>query len=112
MFVHRAAVTAISAGRSSVASAAFYGRNFARSSSVAASSTARWMSSVDVPTAPTSNHAHKDLAGAEGSIIYTETDEAPALATYSLYPVISKIGALAKIGRGLYVHYSIFCTLL
>ena len=30
-------------------------------------------------------------------IIYTETDEAPALATYSLYPAVAKIGALAGI---------------
>jgi hypothetical protein len=50
-----------------------------------------------IPPAPTSHHAHKPLIDAMGSIIYTETDEAPALATYSLYPVVSKIGALAKI---------------
>ena len=51
-----------------------------------------WMStSVEVPPPPTSNHEHTPLAGAQGSIIYTETDEAPALATYSLYPVIKKV---------------------
>jgi len=58
---------------------------------------AAWMSTVDVPAPPTSNHTYKPLSGAQGKIIYTETDEAPALATYSLYPVVSKIGALADI---------------
>ena len=53
--------------------------------------------SVDVPPAPTSNHPHTSLPGAKGMIIYTETDEAPALATYSLYPAVAKIGALAGI---------------
>jgi hypothetical protein len=48
-------------------------------------------SSVTVPPPPTSNHPHHKLEGAEGMIIYTETDEAPALATYSLYPVIAKV---------------------
>ena len=46
---------------------------------------------VDVPPPPTSNHKHTPLAGAKNSLIYTETDEAPALATYSLYPVIKKV---------------------
>lgn len=41
--------------------------------------------------APSSNHVHKPLPNAKGTIIYTETDEAPALATYSLYPVIQKV---------------------
>jgi hypothetical protein len=50
-----------------------------------------WMSTVAVPDAPTSNHAHSKLAGAQGSIVYTETDEAPALATYSLYPAVAKV---------------------
>jgi hypothetical protein len=40
---------------------------------------------------PTSNHKHFPLTNAQGSVIYTETDEAPALATYSLYPVVSKV---------------------
>jgi len=52
---------------------------------------------VSVPSPPTSNHHHVNLPNAQGSIIYTETDEAPALATYSLYPVVAKIGALASI---------------
>lgn len=38
-----------------------------------------------------SNHKHFPLPNAKGSVIYTETDEAPALATYSLYPVVSKV---------------------
>jgi len=52
---------------------------------------------VEIPAPPTSNHAHTKLPNAQASIIYTETDEAPALATYSLYPVVNKIGALADI---------------
>ncbi|KAG7370887.1 isocitrate dehydrogenase [Nitzschia inconspicua] len=58
-----------------------------------------WMSTADVeiPPPPTSNHPHTKLPNAQGSIIYTETDEAPALATYSLYPAVNKIGALAGI---------------
>jgi hypothetical protein len=60
-----------------------------------ASTTRCWMStSVKVPPPPTSNHKHTPLPGAQGSIIYTETDEAPALATYSLYPVIAKVCSL------------------
>jgi hypothetical protein len=58
---------------------------------VPAATTARFMSSVTVPPAPTSNHPHKPLPNATGSIVYTETDEAPALATYSLYPYICKV---------------------
>jgi hypothetical protein len=50
-----------------------------------------WMSTVALPSPPTSNHPHTPLAGAQGSIIYTETDEAPALATYSLYPAVAKV---------------------
>jgi hypothetical protein len=42
-------------------------------------------------TAPSSNHKHSPLPTAVGSVIYTETDEAPALATYSLYPVVAKV---------------------
>lgn len=62
-----------------------------------------WMSTavpgddLNIPPPPTSHHPHKTLPNARGSIIYTETDEAPALATYSLYPAVSKIGALAGI---------------
>lgn len=69
-----------------------------RSHLLAGSSLSQWFSaSVEVPPPPTSNHPHTALAGAKGMIIYTETDEAPALATYSLFPVVSKIGALAGI---------------
>lgn len=50
-----------------------------------------WMSTVTVPPPPTSHHPHTPLQGAQGSIIYTETDEAPALATYSLYPAVAKV---------------------
>lgn len=53
-------------------------------------------SDLNVP-APTSNHPYIPLPGAKGSIIYTETDEAPALATYSFLPVLRKFGALADI---------------
>ena len=63
-------------------------------SSVAAAATG---DVVSIPSPPTSNHHHVNLPNAQGSIIYTETDEAPALATYSLYPVVAKIGALASI---------------
>jgi isocitrate dehydrogenase len=58
-----------------------------------------WMSTEDlnIPPPPTSHHPHKSLPGAQGKIIYTETDEAPALATYSLYPAVNKIGSLAGI---------------
>ncbi len=52
---------------------------------------------LGIPPAPTSNHPHTALPDAQASIIYTETDEAPALATYSLFPVVNKIGALADI---------------
>lgn len=55
------------------------------------------MSSIDIPLPPTSNHHHTPLPNAEGKIIYTETDEAPALATYSLLPFINKFGAKANI---------------
>ena len=51
---------------------------------------------VDVPPPPTSNHPHKPLVGAKGSIIYTETDEAPALATFSLLPVFNKVIKISK----------------
>jgi len=61
------------------------------------SNAARYFSSVDVPDAPTSNHPHHDLPSANGSLIYTETDEAPALATFSLLPILTKFGALADV---------------
>jgi len=47
--------------------------------------------SAAAAVAPSSNHAHTALSNPTASIIYTETDEAPALATYSLYPVIEKV---------------------
>lgn len=50
-----------------------------------------------VAKAPTSNHPYRHIPGATGKLIYTETDEAPALATFSLLPVLSKFGALAKV---------------
>jgi hypothetical protein len=46
---------------------------------------------LSVPVAPSSHHLHRRVDSALASIVYTETDEAPALATYSLYPVISKV---------------------
>jgi len=57
----------------------------------------RSMSDVVVPEPPTSNHIHKGIPGATGQLIYTETDEAPALATFSLLPVLAKFGALADV---------------
>lgn len=48
----------------------------------------------DVPRPPTSNHPHVPLSDARGSIIYCETDEAPALATFSLLPIFQKYAAL------------------
>jgi isocitrate dehydrogenase len=69
-----------------------------RSHLFAASSLPQWFSTaMEIPPPPTSNHPHKSLPGAKGMIIYTETDEAPALATYSLFPVLSKFGALVGI---------------
>jgi hypothetical protein len=44
-----------------------------------------------MPLPPSSNHRHVPMTHAQGTVIYTETDEAPALATYSLYPVVSKV---------------------
>jgi hypothetical protein len=61
-------------------------RLFATGSEATADNTA-----LNIPKPPTSHHSHTPLPNAHGSMIYTETDEAPALATYSLYPVISKV---------------------
>ena len=58
---------------------------------VAVSHRLSFSSVAAVPDPPSSNHFHQPLVGAQGSVIYTETDEAPALATYSLYPVIAKV---------------------
>eukprot|EP00547_Thalassionema_nitzschioides_P005681 CAMPEP_0194217748 /NCGR_PEP_ID=MMETSP0156-20130528/22186_1 /TAXON_ID=33649 /ORGANISM="Thalassionema nitzschioides, Strain L26-B" /LENGTH=759 /DNA_ID=CAMNT_0038946873 /DNA_START=186 /DNA_END=2461 /DNA_ORIENTATION=+ len=53
--------------------------------------------SSSIPPAPTSNHKHTPLPNAQGTIYYTETDEAPALATFSLLPFINKFGAKAGV---------------
>ena len=47
--------------------------------------------SVATPHPPTSSHEHIPLTNAKSSLIYTETDEAPALATFSLLPILSKV---------------------
>jgi len=52
---------------------------------------------VPVPKPPTSNHPFHKVEGAKGSLIYTETDEAPALATFSLLPILSKFSAMSKV---------------
>jgi hypothetical protein len=96
--------------RAAIAAATFRSLKCRRNSVVATPvASLRWMKNsfssvaaatgevVSVPSPPTSNHHHVNLPHAQGSIIYTETDEAPALATYSLYPVVAKIGALASI---------------
>jgi len=57
----------------------------------------RSMSDVVLPEPPTSNHPHASIPGSKGQLIYTETDEAPALATFSLLPVLAKFGALADV---------------
>jgi len=51
----------------------------------------------EMPLPPTSNHPHSKLATAQGSLIYTETDEAPALATYSLLPILKKFGSMSDV---------------
>lgn len=99
MIFRKVAVSAISRQQTNFlrpATLASRSHVFARSMQMEQSQ--QWFSaSVDVPPPPTSNHPHTNLPGAKGRIIYTETDEAPALATYSLYPVVAKIGALADI---------------
>ena len=75
---------------------------------VSAASSTRLFSTVAVPDAPTSNHHHTPLPGAIASIVYTETDEAPALATYSLYPYISKVRDSAILG----IYFFEFCSVL
>ena len=66
----------------------------------------RHLSTLDIPPPPTSHHPHKAMPGAKGTIIYTETDEAPALATYSLLPVIVKVcmyvGVRMMVGPGIW----------
>ena len=68
------------------------------------------MSTVAVPEAPTSNHAHTKLTGAKGTIIYTETDEAPALATYSLYPAVAQVGEV--IDKSILSSFLLFANML
>jgi len=90
--MHRAALAARSLATRRTASVSRMTKSFSSTASAAADEAA-----LDIPSAPTSNHVHTKLANAQASIIYTETDEAPALATYSLFPVVNKIGALADI---------------
>ena len=96
MMMHRAAIAArsLATRRNAGAFTSSVSRSMTKSFSttVVAASDA-----IDIPSAPTSNHPHTPLPNAQASIIYTETDEAPALATYSLFPVVNKIGALADI---------------
>jgi len=54
-------------------------------------------SDASTPVAPTSTHPFKPIQNANGSLIYTETDEAPALATFSLLPILTKFGAIANV---------------
>jgi hypothetical protein len=72
-----------------------------RATARSSSSSILWQSPVvcfsTIPAPPSSNHRHTPLPNAKGSIIYTETDEAPALATYSLYPVLSKVGSTSLV---------------
>jgi len=93
--MHRAAITARSlayrrSNTSALSIASRMKKSFSSTAAVASED-------LNVPPAPTSNHPHTKLPNAAVSIIYTETDEAPALATYSLFPVVNKIGALADI---------------
>ena len=68
--------------------------NWVSSNHIYSKPLAAFSTSVDLPPPPTSNHPYSPLANAQGSVLYTETDEAPALATYSLYPIISKVRTL------------------
>ena len=72
-------------------------RHSAKPSFIRGASSSWFSTSVTVPPPPTSNHHRTPLPNAAGKIIYTETDEAPALATYSLYPYLSKFSAVANI---------------
>jgi len=92
MMMHRAATAALANRRN--ASAATFASRMTKSFSATATAAD---DALDIPVAPTSNHPHTKLPNAQVSIVYTETDEAPALATYSLFPVVNKIGALADI---------------
>ena len=55
------------------------------------------ISAAEIDAHVSSNHEHKPLPNANGVVMYTETDEAPALATYSLYPVLRKFSALSQV---------------
>ena len=61
--------------------------------------------STEVPMPPTSSHPHIPLPSAKGSLIYTETDEAPALATYSLLPILSKVCNNFMFTKYLFLHW-------
>jgi len=65
--------------------------------SFAVHSVCRFSSDVTIPKPPSSTHPYKKGKSSKCSLIYTETDEAPALATFSLLPIISKFGALAGV---------------
>ena len=96
MFFPRVAVTAFTsraAARTTSSNAFRFAKGTHHRFAAATGSSSHLLFSTDVkvPPAPTSNHAHTKLANAQGSIIYTETDEAPALATFSLYPAVAKV---------------------
>eukprot|EP00980_Cylindrotheca_fusiformis_P016971 scaffold5159_cov112-Cylindrotheca_fusiformis.AAC.25 len=97
MFFRPAALAAFSR-QGGIRSRVFRPASLQRGHLLPGSSLAHWFSvAVEIPPPPTSHHPHTTLPNAKGTIIYTETDEAPALATYSLFPAVSRIGALAGI---------------
>ena len=71
--------------------------------------------SMDKP--PTSNQPHLTMSNAKGSLIYTVTDEAPALATFSLLPILTKVSLSHQYVKShsycwsrslcMYIHYSL-----
>ena len=69
-----------------------------------------------MPLPPTSNHPHSKLATAQGSLIYTETDEAPALATYSLLPILKKVCQCQSVPfllqEASYIHFHILYIII
>ena len=71
----------------------------ATTSSLTPSLSRRVFSSVEVPDPPTSHHVHHPLSNAQGTILYTETDEAPALATFCLYPILRKVRQVVGVAR-------------
>jgi hypothetical protein len=56
----------------------------------------RSFSDLNIPSPPTSIHPHTPNTSAKGSLIYTETDEAPALATFSLLPILNKVSKILE----------------